>query len=149
MERRSILIIGGAVLIGLAVFVGWSLGPGRSVSDSSSLTEITDPASIQSTIELTHLSILTSDTYAGNIRIRNITGLLKNISTMPVRKIDLKMTFTDYDGKTIQESTHTAFSPRKKPLEPGTQFRFEVNFENLPRSWNYHVPITKIVSVGY
>ena len=113
------------------------------------MTEIKDPASIQNTIELTHLSILTSDTYAGNIRIRNITGLLKNISTMPVRKIDLKMTFTDYDGKTIQESTHTAFSPRKKPLEPGTQFRFEVNFENLPRSWNYHVPITQIVSVSY
>jgi len=149
MERRSILIIGGAVFIAMAVFAGWSLGPGRSVSGTSNLTEITDPSMIQNTIELTHLSILTSDTYAGNIRIRNITGLLKNISTMPVRKIDLKMTFTDYDGKTIQESTHTAFSPRKKPLDPGTLFRFEVNFENLPRTWNYHVPITQIVSVGY
>jgi hypothetical protein len=149
MERRSILIIGGAVFIALAVFVGWSLGPGRSVSGTSNLTEIKDPTAIQNTVELTHLSILTSDTYAGNIRIRNITGLLKNISTRPIRKIDLKMTFTDYEGKTIQESTHTAFSPRKKPLDPGTQFRFEVNFENLPRSWNYRVPITQIVSVGY
>lgn len=149
MERQSILIIGGAVFIALAVFAGWSFGPGRSVGGSSDLSEITDPALIQSTIELTHLSILTSDTYAGNIRIRNITGYLKNTSNMPVRKIDLKMTFTDYDGKTIQESTHTAFSPRKKPLEPGTQFQFEVNFENLPRTWNYHVPITKVVSVGY
>lgn len=149
MERRSILIIGGAVLIGLAVFVGWSLGPGRSLNESSKLTEITDPATIRSTVELTHLSILTSDTFAGNIRIRNITGLLKNISTTPIRKIDLKMTFTDYDGKTIQESTHTAFSPRKRPLDPGTQFRFEVNFENLPKSWNYHVPNTQVVSVAY
>jgi hypothetical protein len=35
------------------------------------------------------------------------------------------------------------------PLNPGGQFRFEVNFENLPRTWNYHVPITKIVRVGY
>ena len=149
MERRSILIIGGAVFIAMAVFAGWNLGPGRNRSESSRFIEITDPATIQKSVELTHLSIMTSDTFAGNIRIRNITGLLKNISTTPIRRIDLKMTFTDYDGKTIQESTHTAFSPRKKPLAPGTQFQFEVNFENLPRTWNYHVPITKVVSVGY
>jgi ABC-type antimicrobial peptide transport system permease subunit len=149
VERRSILIIGGAVLIGLAVFVAWSLGPGRNRNESPRLTEITDPAAIRNTVELTHLSIATSDTFAGNIRIRNITGRLKNISTTPIRKIDLKMTFTDYDGKTIQESTHTAFSPRKQPLDPGTQFQFEINFENLPKSWNYHVPTTQIVSVAY
>jgi len=149
VERRSILIIGGAVLIGLVVFAGWSFGPGRSQIESSKLQEITDPAIIRNTVELTHLSIATSDTFAGNIRIRNITGLLKNISSAPIRKIDLKMIFTDYEGKTIQESTHTAFSPRKRPLEPGTQFRFEINFENLPKSWNYHVPITQIVSVAY
>jgi ABC-type antimicrobial peptide transport system permease subunit len=149
VERRSILIIGGAVLVGLAVFAAWALGPGRNRNESPKLIEITDPATIRTTVELTHLSILTSDTFAGNIRIRNITGILKNVSKTPIRKIDLKMTFTDYDGKTIQESTHTAFSPRKQPLDPGTQFRFEVNFENLPKSWNYHVPSTQIVSVAY
>jgi hypothetical protein len=149
VERRSILIIGGAVFIAVAVFVGWSLGPGRNPKESSRLIEITDPAAIRNTVELTHVSIMTSDTFAGNIRIRNIIGRLKNISTMPIRKIDLKMTFTDYDGKTIQESTHTAFSPRKQPLDPGTQFQFEINFENLPKSWNYHVPITEVVSVAY
>ncbi len=57
MERRSILIIGGAVFIGLAAFVGWSLGPGRSLNESSKLTEITDPDTIRNTVELTHLSI--------------------------------------------------------------------------------------------
>jgi len=149
VERRSILITGAAVFIGVAIFVAWSLGPGRNRNNSTRLVEITDPASIQKTVELTHLSIMTSDTFAGNIRIRNITGLLKNTSTTPIRRIDLKMTFTDYDGKTIQESTHTAFSPRKQPLEPGTQFRFEINFENLPKSWNYHVPMTQVVSVAY
>jgi hypothetical protein len=149
VERRRIFIIGGAVFIAVAIFAGWTLGPGRSRNESSKLIEITDLAAIRNTVELTHLSIATSDTFAGNIRIRNITGRLKNISNTPIRKIDLKMTFTDYDGKTIQESTHTAFSPRKQPLDPGTQFQFEINFENLPKSWNYHVPTTQIVSVGY
>ena len=149
MERRSILIIGGTVLVVLAVFAGWSFGPGRSRTEALKLTEITDPETIRSTVELTHLSISTSDTFAGNIRIRNITGVLRNVSNTPIRRIDLKMTFTDYDGKTIQESTHTAFSPRKQPLDPGTQSGFEINFENLPKSWNYHVPVTQIVSVAY
>jgi len=149
MERRSILIIGGTIFLAIGLLVGWSLGPGRNVNDTSTLTEITDPSAILNTVELSRLSILTSETYAGNIKIRNITGLLKNISPMPIRRIDLKMTFTDYEGKPVQESTHTAFSPRRKPLDPGTQFRFEVNFENLPRTWNYRVPTTQIVRVGY
>ena len=149
MERRSAIIVGLAVLLVVGIFVFWNMGPGRSSRNSVPLTESTDSASIDSSIKLTHLSIATSDTYAGNIRIRNITGVLTNISDKPVRKIDLKMTFTDYDGKTIQESTHTAFDPRHKPLDPGDQYRFEVNFENLPKSWNYHVPKTEIVKVGY
>ena len=149
MERRSILIIGVAVFIALSLLAAWSLGPGRGHGGSADLTEVTDPAMIQTAVELTHLSILTSETYVENIRIRNITGLLRNISTKPVRRIDLKMTFTDRDGKTVQESTHTAYGPRRKPLEPGNQFRFEVNFENLPKTWNYHVPDTKIVRVGF
>src|SRR6185295_1409780 len=149
MDRRSILITGIAVFLAVALFAGWSLSHRRSPSELAVLTEITDPAAIQNTAQLTHLSISTSDTYAGNIRIRNITGVLTNISAMPVRRIDLKMTFTDYDGNTIQESSHTVFDPRKKPLDPGSQYRFEVNFENLPKTWNYHVPVTQIVKVGY
>jgi hypothetical protein len=149
VERRTAVIIACAVFFVVAAFAAWSLGPGRSVIGTAALTEITEPAAIQNTVQLTHLSILTSDTYAGNIRIRNVTGILTNVSTTPVRKIDLKMTFTDYDGKTIQESTHTAFDPRRKPLDPGSQFRFEVNFENLPKTWNYHVPTTQIVKVAY
>jgi hypothetical protein len=149
MERRLAVIVGVAVLLVVGLFAFWSMGPGRSTKNAAPLTESADPAAIQSAVQLTHLSIATSDTYAGNIRIRNITGTLTNISNKPVRKIDLKMTFTDYDGNTIQESTHTAFDPRHKPLDPGDQYRFEVNFENLPKSWNYHVPKTQIVKVGF
>lgn len=149
MERRSIAIVGSAVVLTIVLFLGWSLGPGKSTNDFSTLTEITDVPEIQTTVQLTHLSILTSDTYAGNIRIRNITGILTNISSKAIRRIDLKMTFSDADGNTVEESTHTAYDPRNKPLVPGQQYRFEVNFENLPKTWNYHVPKTEIVKVGY
>ena len=149
MERRSIIITLVAIFLIVGIFVVWRLSPGGNSGSSAGLTETTEPALIENAVQLTHLSISTSDTFAGNIRIRNITGVLTNTSSMPIRKIDLMMTFTDYDGKTIQESTHTAFSPRRKPLDPGSQFSFEVNFENLPKTWNYHVPITKVVKVGY
>jgi hypothetical protein len=149
VDRRLVFSLGGAIVLGLALLLTWSIGPGRNSDWAANLTEMTDPATIQHAIQLTHLSIATSDTFAGNIRIRNITGLLTNISDKTVRKIDLKMTFTDYDGKIVQESAHTVFASERMPLNPGGQYRFEVNFENLPRTWNYHVPNTQIVRVGY
>jgi len=38
---------------------------------------------------------------------------------------------------------------KQKPLQPGDEFRFEVRQENLPRGWNYRVPLTEISKLGY
>ena len=37
----------------------------------------------------------------------------------------------------------------QKPLAQGTEFRFEVRQENLPRGWNYRVPVTEVSKIGY
>jgi len=149
VERRSVFFAGAGVLLILALVLVLGIRSRSKSNWTANLTEITDAAVIEHAIQLSHLSIATSDTFAGTIRIRNITGMLTNISDKTVHKIDLKMTFTDYDGKTIQESTHTVYASQKVPLNPGGQYRFEVNFENLPRTWNYRVPKTQVVKVGY
>lgn len=149
MDHRSAIIIGTVIVLALALLGAWNFGPGRSPSVPANLTEITDPETIQHTVQLTHLSILTSDTFVETIRIRNITGVLTNISDKPIRRIDLKMTFSDSSGNMVEESTHTAFDPRRPPLVPGSEYRFEINFENLPKTWNYHVPKTGIVKVAF
>jgi hypothetical protein len=59
------------------------------------------------------------------------------------------MTFTDFDGNPIQETIQHAYDNVRKPLEPGAQHRFEVNFENLPKNWNYRIPIVEVVKIGY
>ena len=147
-DKRTALIIGGLIVVALGLVAGWALTAPDSTP--SKLTELTDPASIQNVIQLNadQVGILTSENYVGH-RLRVIRGWLKNVSDKPVRTIDVKFTFTDYDGKPVQESVQRAFEITQKPLLPGTEYRFDINFENLPRTWNYRVPVTQVVKVGY
>ena len=149
MERRFAFFAGAGIILIFALALTWGIRSAGGSNWAANLTEITDSAAIQSAIHLSNLSIATSDTFAGTIRIRNITGMLTNNSDKTIHKIDLKMSFTDYDGKTVQESTHTVFASQKTPLNPGGRYRFEVNFENLPRTWNYRVPMTQVVKIAY
>ena len=145
-EKRTVLIIGAVIVIALGLVGAWAV---TSKSDApSTLTELTDRAAIQNTIELNEVNILTSQNYVGH-RLRVIRGWLKNVSDKPVRMVEVKFTFTDYDGKPVQESVHRTFNPNQKPIDPGTQYRFDVNFENLPSNWNYRIPVTEVVKVGY
>jgi hypothetical protein len=150
-ERRSAIIIGVAIAVFCTLIAAWVFSPSatdRSIPSPETLSVITETAEIQSHISLDHISIATSENYFGH-RIRLISGILKNVSERPLRTIDVKMVFTDYDGNPIQESVHEAFEITRRPLEPGEQFRFEIGFENLPRTWNYRVPVVDVVKVSY
>ena len=96
-ERRSAIIIAATivVIVGLALIFGIGY-LGRDEAASEPLTEITDAASIQNQVQLSHLAIATSENYAGQ-RIRVISGYLKNTSDKPIRTIDVKLVFTDYE----------------------------------------------------
>ena len=144
-NMRTVFIIGGLIAVALSLVLAWAY---TSPDTAPQLSEITDPATIQNAIQLTDTGILTSENYVGH-RLRVIRGWLKNVSDKPIRMVEVKFTFTDFDGKPIQESVHRAFEPTQKPIDPGTSYRFEINFENLPRTWNYRIPITEVVKVGY
>jgi hypothetical protein len=149
-ERRSAIIITGSIVVAVALVLGWMFA-GSSEDDrvaAAPLTEVSETAAIQNQIQLTHLGIATSENFAGH-RIRLVGGTVKNVSDKPIRMVQVKMTFTDYDGKPVQEYTDRVFETRQKPLLPNTEYRFEVGFENLPRTWNYRVPVTEIIKIGY
>jgi hypothetical protein len=148
-ERRSAIIISTTVvlLIGLAFIFG--LGYlSQDEAASEPLTEVTDLSTIQSQLQLSHLGIATSENYAGQ-RIRVISGYLKNTSDKLIRTIDVKLVFTDYDGKSIHEYSERVLRQNQRPLAPGEEFEFEVRQENLPRTWNYRVPITEVTKIGF
>src|SRR5438094_99572 len=131
------------------MFLSWALAPSaRNNASSIPLTEISDTATIQNYLQLSHLSIATSENFARQ-KIYVISGYLKNVSGRPIRMAELKMVFTDFDGKPILDYKPKVLDRNQKPLPPGVEFRFEVRQENLPRGWNYRVPVTEVARVGY
>jgi len=148
-ERRSIIIIVASIALVVGLFLVWALVPSARNNDSNlPLTEISDTATIQNYLQLSHLGIATSENFARH-KIYVISGYLKNLSDKPLRVIELKMAFTDFDGKAIFGYSPKVVDRNQKPLLPGVEFRFEVRQENLPRGWNYRVPITEISKIGY
>lgn len=148
MQRPVGLGIGIAVvaIVGLLIVLGTS---GSDNADTpAGLTAITDPPELQKTVELSRLGILTSTNYIGQ-KIYLVRATLKNVSGKPLRMIDLKMTFLDYDKKFIKDETRNAYGVKQKPLDPGAEYRVEMAFENPPSNWNYHVPDTIVVKAAY
>jgi hypothetical protein len=150
-EHRPVIIITGCVAIIGGLVLVWIFGlggPDEMAYPVANLSEITDSAVIQNHVHLSRISIATGENYFGH-KVRLIYGVLKNVSDKPLRAVDVRMVFTDYDGNPIQESVQKAFENHNKPLTPGNEYRFEVGFENLPANWNYRVPITNVVKIAY
>jgi hypothetical protein len=147
-EHRSTILIIASVVLVAGLIAGWAFVSSDQPKTSTPLTEISDTATIQNSVQLSHLSIATSENYFRH-KIYVISGHLKNVADKPLRMVQVKMTFTDFDGKPIHEYSEKILEPHQKPLEPLSEFRFEVRQENLPRGWNYRVPITEITQIGY
>jgi hypothetical protein len=145
-ERRTAVIIGLTVVVVVSLVLTWAFSGGRTVS--ADLTEITDPAIIKSHLEISRVGIATGENFFGH-KIRAISGTLRNNSDKAMRLVESKVTFFDYNGKSIQESVEKVYGVAQKPLVPGTDYRFEINFENLPNTWNHRVPTFEIVKIAY
>jgi hypothetical protein len=148
IKRPVAVGLGLAVVVVLGVVAMLLLAPDDEPAIPSDLTIVKDPTSLKEFVELTHLGILTSTNFLGH-RVYIVTASLKNISDRPIRVIDVKLTFLDYQKKTIYEEGRTAFDIKNSPLQVGSEYRMEIPFENPPSSWNYHVPDTQVVTVAY
>jgi hypothetical protein len=148
-ERRSAIIISATIVmvVGVALIFGFGY-LSQDEAASEPLTEVTDAAAIQNHVQLSRLGIATSENYVGQ-RIRVIGANLKNSSDKPIRTIDVKMVFTDFDGNSIREYSERVLKQNQRPLAPGEEFRFEIRQENLPRTWNYRVPVTEVTKISY
>ena len=148
-EHRTTIVIVASFVFLAGFIVAWVfIVPARNDVASAPLVEVSDPSAIQSNTQVTHVSIATSENFARQ-KIYIISAYLKNAADKPIRMAEVKMTFTDYDGKAVQEYTQKILDRNQKPLPPGTEFRFEIRQENLPRTWNYRVPVTVVTKVGF
>jgi hypothetical protein len=140
--------IGLAIVAAAGLLVVWGGGPSAVPSVPAGLTEVVEPTELAQIVERTRLEIFTSTNYL-NQKVYLVSATFRNISTKPIRLIDVKMTFVDYEKNVIKEEVRTAFELKQRPLEPGTEYRAELAFENPPKSWNYRVPETNVVKVAY
>jgi len=147
-EHRSTIIIAASIILIVGLVVGWTFISSGQQERSLPLTEVTDKDVIQRSAELSHLNIATSENFARQ-KIYVVSAYLKNRSEKPLRSAEVKMTFTDFDSKPIREYSQKILNPNQKPIPPGTEFQFEVRQENLPRGWNYRVPVTEVTKLGY
>jgi len=148
IKRPVTIAIGLAVVATITIVLVWSLSPRATPHVPPGITEVTDPAELRKLMELSPPKILTGRNYLGHA-VYTVVAILKNSSNVPIRLVDVKFTYFDYQKQVIQHETYPAFGPRQSPLEPGTEYKFEIAFENPPRNWNYHVPDTEIVRIGY
>jgi len=148
VARPVVIGIGVVLIAAVALLALWGIGPSAAPTVPPGLTEVSDPSELEKIVELSRLGILTSTNYL-NQKVYIVRATLKNISAKPVRLIDVRMTWVDYEKKTIKEEVRTAFEPKQRPLEPGTEYRVELAFENPPKAWNYRVPDTKVVKIAY
>jgi hypothetical protein len=144
---RTALIIGCVALV-LGALGYWMFAPGSSSALDRNLTEVVDPTAVQSMVQLSHPKVAVSENYVGD-KIKLIRGSVKNTSDKAIRLVDIRMQFSDYTGKLIQEGVHQAFEPKQRPLEPGGERPFEIAFDKLPRTWNYQPPAMQVVKVAY
>jgi len=147
-EYRSTIIIAVSIILIVGLVVGWTFISSGQQERSLPLTEVTDKDVIQRSSELSHLNIATSENFARQ-KIYVVSAYLKNVSEKPLRSAEVKMTFTDFDGKPIREYSQKILNPNQNPIPPGIEFQFEVRQENLPRGWNYRVPVTEVTKLGY
>ena len=147
-EHRAMILIGASIVLIVGLIVGWTFISSGQQEIAPSISEVTEPTAIQRSIELSHLSIATSENFARQ-KIYVISAYLKNLSQKPLRTAEVKMTFTDFDGKPIHAYSQKILYQNQKPVPPGEEFRFEVRQENLPRGWNYRVPLTEVTKLGY
>jgi hypothetical protein len=148
ISRTTAITIGVAVVLVGGIVTALVLTPSKAPSLPPDLTVVEDSPKIGELVEMTHLQILTSTNYLGH-RVYIVTANLKNISKTPIRLVKVKLTFLDYEKKVIHEEVQTAYDLKQHPLESGTEYGFEVPFENPPKTWNYHVPDTQVVVVAY
>ena len=148
-ERRSAIIIAAtiAVIVGLALIFGVGY-LGRDEAASEPLTEVTDAATIQNQVQLSHLGIATSENYAGQ-RIRVISANLKNTSDIPIRMIDVKMVFTDYDGKPVHEYAERVLRQASDRSHPAKSSDSNSGRRTCLAPGIIRVPITEVTKIGF
>ena len=75
-----------------------------------------------------------------NHTVTTVHGTLANNGRKTVLYVEISLTFSDIEGKPIEQKTAAPVSGNTLPLKPGETRPFKVSFDQVPAMWNQAVP---------
>src|SRR5215831_547066 len=97
-EHRATIIIAAALVLIVGLIAGWNVISSGEQEVGGPITEVSDRSEIEKTTQLSHLSIATSENFDRQ-KIYVMSDYLKNLTDKQLRMAEVKMSFTDFDGK--------------------------------------------------
>ena len=86
-----------------------------------------------------------------NHTVTTVHATVTNNGKKSVRYLKISLTFSDIEGKPIQQKTADAISRNDPPLKPGETREFMVSFDEVPPVWNQappHMAPARVVLAG-
>jgi hypothetical protein len=83
------------------------------------------------------------------ISIVTIKGRITNTGTRTISSIKVTCVFHEINGQVIKREMVSLAGPRTGPLTPGSIKTFEVNFDNIPDTWNQAMPDLVIAEIQF
>lgn len=128
---RSLAVAGLAI----AALAGCGGGP-RQAAKPAPGTEET--AYLQS-IQLTPGRVEAAQNFL-NHTVTTVYAAVTNNGKKTVRELQINLTFSDVEGKPIEQRSATPIGKNGPPLKPGETRQFELSFDQVPNTWDQAPP---------
>ena len=79
--------------------------------------------------------------------VTTVHGTVTNNGKRVVSNLEISLTFSDIEGKPIEQKKTHPISSNNPPLKPGETRAFQVSFDQVPPMWNQAPPQMTPVSV--
>jgi hypothetical protein len=67
-------------------------------------------------------------------------GTVTNTGKQTVRQLEISLTFSDIEGKPVEQKSASPIGDDDPPLMPGETREFQVSFDEVPAMWNQAAP---------
>lgn len=121
--------------LAIAAFGGCGGGPRQAAKPAPGSEE----AAYLQNIQLTPGRVEAAQNFL-NHTVTSVYGSVTNNGKKTVRDLEINLTFSDIEGKPIEQRTATPIGKDDPPLKPGETRPFQLSFDQVPDTWNQAAP---------